>query len=233
METYIHTLICVDPQYVPQPHQVVGFLEALVAVSNFQVVAPSRGESALPLVMKPTGEFRKFKCSSGEWETSSVPMMSREQPDSIACIDRFIQGAVSYRVRLAGEWSLADTPLVLYTPDKLRYEKTYWCMVSCECRPEPVSTSYWDDMIGPNVRNIPSFGSPCGPDRTSGTFPNPWTRKAIEVADAGCARFWIEFEFGDFLFPSVDGTLEVLRPAVVRQAEECFKTRFVQGCHCY
>jgi hypothetical protein len=63
-----------------------------------------------------------------------------------------------------------------------------------------------------------------------GIFPNPWTGEAIEVADAGCARFWIEFEFGKFIYPEVSGSFDVMSPAIVQDIEQCFGTKFVQGC---
>ena len=63
-----------------------------------------------------------------------------------------------------------------------------------------------------------------------GVFPNPWTGGVIEVADAGCARFWIEFEFGKFIYPKITDNLEVMNPEIVSAGEDCFGTKFAQGC---
>jgi hypothetical protein len=231
METYIHTLIAADTAFVPTPAQVTGFFDELVSTTSFKIVAPSRRFPPGPVVMKPNGLFRTFALPSGK--TESIPRLTGERPDSLADIPRFIEDAAHYRVSLAGQWQFADTPLVLFTPDKERYEDRYLCSVNCECRPEPVSTSAWDCEAGPNVRNVPFFGAPCEPGTKTGIFPNPWTGEVIEVAEAGCARFWIEFEFGDFLFPDVTGGLQIFNPMLVSRAEQCFKTRFAQGCHFY
>jgi hypothetical protein len=52
----------------------------------------------------------------------------------------------------------------------------------------------------------------------------------IEVPNAGSARFWIEFEFGKFIYPKIEKRLEILSPLLVETAEECFQAEFVQGC---
>jgi len=230
VETYIHTLIAADSAFVPSPAQVAGFFDGIVSTANFRIVAPSHRVPPGPVVMKPNGQFRKITLPSGESE--SIPRLSGERPESLADIARFIESLAYFRVSLSGEWKLTDTPLVLFTPHKIQYEDTYRCSVSCECRPKPVSTSAWDSEAGPNIRDVPMFGSACKPG-TTGIFPNPWSGDVIEVPEAGCARFWIEFEFGDFLFPDVNGTLEIFSPSIVAKAVECFKTRFVQGCRFY
>jgi hypothetical protein len=84
--------------------------------------------------------------------------------------------------------------------------------------------------VGPNVRNVPMFGSECESETATGIFPNPWTGEVIEVANAGCARFWIEFEFGKFIYPDVSEGLEVFSQAIVSETEKCFQTRLAQGC---
>ena len=61
-------------------------------------------------------------------------------------------------------------------------------------------------------------------------FHNPTTLEAIEVPGAGCARFWIDFEFGNELFPEVGANLDLLNPTIIDVAIEVFGTRFVQGC---
>lgn len=104
------------------------------------------------------------------------------------------------------------------------------CTVRCERRPEAVSTSAWDVEAGSYRHDIPEFGSACKNNVRNGIFSNPWTGDAIEVADAGCARFWIEFEFGRFIYPKMTNGLEVLSPPIVLGAEQCFRAKFAQGC---
>ena len=77
---------------------------------------------------------------------------------------------------------------------------------------------------------MPGSWSVCKDSIRMGVFPNPWTGGVIEVADAGCARFWIEFEFGKFIYPKITDNLEVINPKIVSAGEECFGTKFAQGC---
>jgi hypothetical protein len=77
---------------------------------------------------------------------------------------------------------------------------------------------------------VPGFGEPWNGESTIGIFTNPWTGEAIEVPNAASARFWIEFEFGKFIYPRIDKSFDVFDPRLVEKAEECFQTKFVQGC---
>lgn len=229
MEQYIHTLIAADSGFVPAPIQVMRFFDFLVTALNFHLVAVNNQYVPGPVVRKPTSFFRTFT-NSFTGETQSIPRLSLERPEKISEIGRFIDGSTHYTVELPGEWGSEDRPVLLLTTDKRPFDGAYQCSVRCELRPEPVSTSAWDVEAGPNLRNVPSFGSSCEPDLKTGIFPNPWTGQVIEVEGAGCARFWIEFEFGRFIYPEVTDTLQVFSPSVISKAEECFKTRFVQGC---
>ena len=74
------------------------------------------------------------------------------------------------------------------------------------------------------------------PGCQEGPIDNPNTARfrleVIKVPGAGCARFWIEFALGKFLFPEIQGdNLELLNPAIAGEAEQIFGAEFVQGCH--
>ncbi len=74
------------------------------------------------------------------------------------------------------------------------------------------------------------FGDECDESDSLGVFTHPHTLEVIEVPGAGCARFWIEFELGKFLFPELaDGDTAILHPAVVGLASENFGVEFIQG----
>jgi hypothetical protein len=66
---------------------------------------------------------------------------------------------------------------------------------------------------------------------TDGYFHNPHTMEIIKVPQAGCSRFWIQFELGKFLCPAVNNSLELLNPAIVKEAKNVFGIEFVQGCY--
>jgi hypothetical protein len=141
-----------------------------------------------------------------------------------------IEGSNHYTVALSGQWVGKDSPVVLLKTDGVPYEESCICVVRCELRPEAVSTSAWDVEAGPNSRDVPEFGSQCRNADSNGIFPNPWTGQVIEVADTGCARFWIEFEFGKFIYPKITARLDVMSPAIVLGIQRCFGPKFAQGC---
>lgn len=228
MEQYIHTLISVDSEFVPDPSQVADFLVELVSQLKF---TPISGQRFLPglVVAMPSGRLR-WGTNTLTGEKVSTPEWDRLNPERFEDIPVLIEDSEHYTVMQSGQWVGKDRPLVLLKTDGLPFEENYICTVRCELRPEVVSTSAWDVEAGPNTRNVPTFGLACKNVAWNGIFPNPWTRDVIEVANAGCARFWIEFEFGKFIYPKITDNLEVMSPAVVLGAEKCFQTKFAQGC---
>lgn len=228
MEQYIHTLIAADSEYVPVPPQVTEFFDSLVGNFGFRIIREGRWQPGLR-VIKPGGQTRTgIHPLTGETITIPVPdFMSIEKTTEIGPM---IENLQEYRVCCSGEWQSADAPTSLFKTDETPFEDSPICDVSCNIRPTPVSTSAWDDEAGPNVRNVPDFGSAWSGESTTGVFPNPWTGQVIEVPNAGSARFWLEFEFGKFIYPRIDKSLDVFSPRLVAMAEECFRTKFVQGC---
>jgi hypothetical protein len=228
MEQYIHTLISVDSDFAPDPAQVAGFFDSLISQFNFD---PISGQRFLPglVVAKPSGKLR-FGTNPMTGEKISIPEQDRLNIESFDEIAALIEGSKHYTVTQSGQWVGKTRPLALFKTDGTLYEENYICTVRCELRPEAVSTSAWDVEAGPNTRNVPTFGSTAKGAIRNGVFPNPWTGEVIEVADAGCARFWIEFEVGRFIYPKMTDSLEVMSPAIVSGAEQSFQTKLAQGC---
>jgi hypothetical protein len=228
MEQYIHTLIAADAEFTPQPQQVAEFFEALNTAFSFRVISNTQWQPGFR-VMKPGTRTRTAK-NVFTGETRTIPVPDHFVIEKTSEIPPLIENLKEYRVAASGEWPSNAAPLQLLKADKTPFEENLICDVSCNIRPAPVSTSAWDVESGPNFRNVPPFGSPWNDESTIGVFPNPWTGAAIEVPNAGSARFWIEFEFGKFIYPRVDKSFDVLSPPLVQKAEEYFATRFVQGC---
>jgi hypothetical protein len=227
MEQYIHTLIAADSLYVPDPPRIVEFFDALVGEFRFQIIRGGRWQQGLR-VLKPGGQTRNgTNAVTGEMIT--IPIPDRIEIDETAEIPPLIENLEEYRVGASGDWKSADAPILLRKTDQTPFSEDPICDVSCNIQPTPVSTSAWDVEAGPNVRNVAHFGSIWNGESTIGIFSNPWTGEVIEVPNAGSARFWIEFEFGRFLYPKVGKSLDILSPRLVERAEECFQTKFVQG----
>lgn len=232
MEQYIHTLIAADSGFAPEPNPVARFYEEMADSAGYRIVSNKPAHPGL-LLVKPSGRFRTMtgrNVFTGETRSVSVPDFDRQQLAEPSEIGPAIAGLEHYTVYASGEWDPSDAPLQLFTTDgKPFIAESYFCGLRCKAQPAPVTTSAWDFAI-PTDKKIPKFGSPCGAEPDAGIFSNPWTGSAIIVPGAGCARFWIEFEFGKFVLPRIEDRLDLLSRAVVNLAEECFRTRFVQGC---
>jgi len=228
MEQYIHTLIPIDSQFSPSSDQVSIFYQKLVSESMFSPISDQRWLPGL-IVKKPSGKLR-WGVNPMTGEKISVPAQDQLKLEKFEDIRAVIEVCDHYTVAQSGQWTGENRPINLFGTDGVPYEDAYVCTVACERRTQQVSTSAWDVEAGPNSHDVPDFGSPCTDGASEGIFPNPWTGEAIVVADAGCAQFWIEFEFGKFIYPHVAHSLDVMSPEIVQHVEQCFGTKFVQGC---
>jgi hypothetical protein len=71
---------------------------------------------------------------------------------------------------------------------------------------------------------------PCTLERGEGVFRNPWNNETIHVQNAACARFWIEFMFGNWLVPRIERSLDLFPPEILSLATGSFGVGFAQGC---
>jgi hypothetical protein len=229
MEQYIHTLIAFDSEFSPVPAQVARFFGELSSRHQFEPITNEAGSVGGLAVAKPSGRVR-WGADPMTGEKISVPQYDRVELPKSEAITGAIEGAEHYTVMQFGQWTGGDRPIDLSQADGKPYDGNYLCTVRCELRAEAVSTSTWDIESGPDLRHVPEFGSPCVGQTALGIFPNPWTGSVVEVDGAGCARFWIEFEFGRFLYPKITDNFEVLNHAFVGWAEQCFQVKLAQGC---
>jgi hypothetical protein len=105
------------------------------------------------------------------------------------------------------------------------------------------------DLHVETEQELPGFGKPFGdgPGRRKqtasrragkpnsfsrpGSYTDPLTMRTIKVAGAGCARFWIEVEFGKWLCPLIEGErLDLVDKAFLQTARDAFGMDFAQGC---
>ncbi len=216
MPEYSHTLIPERTDFAPAPSQVAGFLSALVELGASPV--------------NPTLSVSRL---SGEMDSHVNPFTG--QIDSIARRHRTAAGSLGQITLILG--GLDDFEVIMSGkgPPKVHalefdFDGQYDFAVNCCLRQEVVSTSDWHDE-SPIERNVVFFGQPCSATDRQGFFCHPNTLEILEVPGAGCARFWIEVEFGKSLFPEIGDSLALLHPSIVDSAEAVFGIRFKQGCH--
>ena len=216
MPEYSHTLIPSRHDFVPEPEQVGAFLSSLAAIG----AAP---EKASINVATLSGKVETV-VNPFTGETVVCPQWVGRKVKDTAAVPGAIKTLDDYDVTITGK---GPPKLPAFAFD---FNGKYDFLVQCSCRKEVVSMSDWHDEAPVN-KKVEFFGRPCGAGNRIGIFHNPTTLEIIEVANAGCAKFWVEFEFGKMLFPRIVDRLDLIAPAIVTCAEEAFGLKFVQGCH--
>jgi hypothetical protein len=157
-------------------------------------------------------------------KTDLIAMRRADKFKDLAAMAAALKTIDDYNATIAGK---GPPKLPAFTFD---FKGTYDFLIHCCLRAEVVSTSDQHDEV-PVKRKVEFFGRPCSPNDRLGIYHNPNTLVVIEVPKAGCARFWIEFEYGKNLFPPIEDRLDLIEPEIVEVAEKDFGVKFVQGCH--
>jgi hypothetical protein len=210
-EQYVHMLIAHDPGFAPAPEQIVAFFDGLASIG----ASPT---SPKLILMKPSGRLRFFT-DPLTGEKKSFPAHDRVVLGETADLAPLIQPLQEYFVSLDGQGPTQRPPFMLYH-NAAPFEGEYGFSVHCRLRAEPVCTS-----------DLPKFGQACSALGEAGVFRNPESGAVIEVAGAGCARFWIEFEFGKWLLPKIGVSLDILELGIVALTNQAFAMEFAQGLH--
>jgi hypothetical protein len=245
MEQYAHTLIPDDIDFVPKSNQVAAFLDGLVELGAAPLQAKLK-------VRKLSGQLRIGRHPL-TGETLSIPRRDQIAVENVSDVLPIINALDDYDVVMTGQGPPRLMPFRLRTHDvrpraadgeaelepldrkkdfiECDYKGTYAFDVECCLRRELVSTSDPHPEM-PSAPEVPEFGQPCtSKNRGTAFFRNPRTAVIMQVPKAGCARFWIAFELGRFVFPEISDTLSVLHPSIVQSAKESFGVTFIQGCY--
>jgi len=163
-------------------------------------------------------------------ETRTMPANEHVPLEKTADLVSVLENLQQYFVVFDGEGPPPKPPFALYFGDA-PFTQQYGFVVRCGLRAEPVSMSCLDEAGSGNEAPAPFFGEPC--QRQNALFHHPVTGEMIEVLNAGCARFWIEFEFGKWLLPKINDSLNILDPAIAELADRAFSIKFAQGFHLF
>lgn len=210
---YSHLLIPEHRDFTPQPAQVAAFFEGLVALNSAPLEATVR-------IAKSSGKVRTA-VNPVTGETLSIPVRDFASLGSISDIPEQLTALDDYDIIMSGHGPAKLPPFTLYTfteSEEKEFKATYGYEVRCSLRPVVVS-----------MCQTPPFGSPCPSEMRTGIFRHPQTGATIEVPNAACARFWIEFQFGNWLFPKIGNHSNLLEPSILSNAMHTFGTGFAQG----
>ncbi len=224
MEQYAHLLISSDPNFVPEPAQIEAFFNLILLSFSFEITVVPPFQPGL-IVRTPSATPRIAR-NPLTGETRSFPSSDRTKLEKPSEIPQAIEKSPHVTISASGRWPSYKSPILLITTDEAPFKDDYLCAARCNLRPDTVCTSdKWVDSGEGEIR----FDDPNGPKDTVGIFTNPWTGKHIEVPGGGFARFWVEFEFGKWLFPDLTAGFNLLHPDLVAATERCFGLPLIQA----
>jgi hypothetical protein len=212
MMQYSHLLIATPRSFAPSASQVVRLYRALDHLGSAPLCAKLRGRTPSGKTRTMTNPFTRASYESPIMDCFSFESLD-EAAAKIAALDNYV-------LTMDGRGPPAKVPLPFDFDDEYDYA------IHCKVHREPVTTSDPHD----DPPNAPRHGRVCVQKGDLGIFRNPTTMEIMEVPGGACARFWIEFEFGKELFPTVGETLDLLDRRIVEAAVEVFNAQFAQGC---
>jgi hypothetical protein len=217
-EQYSHTLIAIPKDFAPSAIQVEKFLTAMVAWN----VVPGIPTISLRVPTGKTHEYPYLNPFTGK--NLTVELKDRKKLGTLTEIAAAVEQLRDFELEVAGV-GLPKLPAIA-----IECDGPYHVGVTCYVYSQLRSTS--DPHEQPtSEKEVTGYRQVFTGTETEGYFTNPCNMEVIKVPSAGCSRFWIEFELGKFLCPKISNTLELLNPAIVKEAENVFGIKFVQGCY--
>lgn len=226
---YTHTLIPDQADYVPTPAQVADFISVLIELG----AAPLAATFTITAPRAWTKNARRIPAAFGRNPATREPITIapryRCTVEDTSRIAVNLDGLDDYDLAMSGEGPPRLPPFQFdaqFNPKGQPYKFAVRCCV----RADIVSTSHFESQH--EGITVPPFGEPCDMIVSTGFFTNRKTGETIRAPNAGCARFWVEFALGNWLFPEMkDNSLDLLPTPVVDAAHKALSARFNQGCH--
>lgn len=209
---YTHLLIPERPDFIPQPQQIVAFLEGVVELGS----APLEPKLKLGTPAAP-----RIGRNPATGETLSIPTRAFVAFPGIADAAQQLVGLNDYDLIMEGQGPPPLPPFKLYSADApgvTEWTGSYAYEISCCLRKEPVSLS----QTAPTGK-LHSSKSRIPPDPSA-------AESTKESAKAASARFWIRFRFGKWLIPNIGKDVDLLQPSILKTTIKHFGLPFAQSC---
>jgi hypothetical protein len=237
--SYSHLLIPVSAEYRPEPDAVASFAGGLIDNGNVAdgiTINFSRVTKGEPRVRQMPDPM------TGDTIEVQGPSRSIERPQQLSNAAEIVVRAADereYDVSIAAEGVPSTAPLTVgyfEGDDWKTMDSTYYLEIRCRVRGNPVRINMLENEndlhAPPDLANYrPRFDEDSLPHERDGLFVHP-EAGAINIPNAGTGTFWIEFNYGNFIFPRLrDHGVNVLDESVVNLARNVFDSEFVQACN--
>ena len=239
-EYYQHYLIPVPHEHRPDADSLLQFIGELFTtgyVGETHTIAFSSVAKRENSTREMTNPF------TGETMAMKMPSRKGGKEQSVANIEQLrelINSAEEYDISVSGDTVPSNLPLVIgYVEDSswMQMKETYHNEIRFRSRSHVVRLSHLrneDDLHRPlDFSNPPPpiFDEDCDTDEGDGVFVHPHAG-AIRIAGAGCGMFWIEFNFGKFVYPKPGSNrVDLLDESLVALAEKTLAIEFLQACN--
>jgi len=241
-ESYTHFLISASKNYRPTPQAVCQFLEQIIQAQ--MVGSDHRIEFARITKVEP--RYREVRNPfTGETVKRKAPPRMRSKREVVPSTSNAAQLAEQereYDVAVVSTSAPTKSPLDIGCIKNgiwQAWTEPYHLEIRCCVREALVRLSFFKPGENPNApltdefiaNYTPKFDEDCGEGDQDGLFVHPEAPNGIHVPNAGCGMFWIEFEYGKWLYPRLKGDdLALLAPAVTDLARKTFGTDFIEAC---
>jgi hypothetical protein len=234
MEQYTHLLIPSDPEFMPQFAQIPAFVRLLTERWNYRIDLNDPYIPGIRLLWT-TGEPEIGDEQKTGKQFTMMPRFEKRAVQRIEDIPAALEGnpgALQARrgcvAAVNGSWELRMLPITIPKSEWPEKESAHCCSLSFRLHPQTVCTSDWwgEDGDDPSKSR---FGEAADLSSSMGRFTHPTSRRTVEAPNAGNARFWIEFGFGEWLNARWPEDLQLLTPELVRATEDHFGVGFAQA----
>jgi hypothetical protein len=238
-ESYTHLLISVSKTYRPPAQAICHFLERMIQTGS---AGQDHKISFGKVVKSEPRSWEGLNPFTREMHKHTMPSRRRQRAEHLSAasqIAALAEQEPEYDVSIVSTVPPTHPPLEIGGIEKdgtwQAWTAHYHLGIHCRVRNSLVRLCYLksgEDPNGPLPEIwIPMFDEDCSEDELDGFFEHPLSPSPIRVPKAGCGRFWIEFEYGKWLYPKLKNDSVVLLDLdVTRLATETFGTAFVEAC---
>ena len=225
-KSYTHLLISTSKTYRPTAQAVCQFLQQMIQTGS----VGRDHEISFGKVVKQEPRIREVQNPfTRKMQQHRMPSRRRPRAEHLSGASQIVALAdqeQEYDVSVASTVQPTNPPLDIGSVDEKgtwqSWAEPYHLEICCRVRSSLVRLCYFKQG---------EFDEDCTEDESEGFFEHPLLPSPVRIPNAGCGRFWIEFEYGKWLYPRPknDG-VALLAPDVTRLAAEIFGTPFVEAC---